>query len=905
MIWRGKVPSRRQARAEIDFHLDMRVRELMAEGLTEEEARARALAAFGDPRRIESDVARVDDDTRRRHSARELWSSVAHDIRYAARFLVANPAFTIMFVGTLALGIGATTTIFSLMDAALLRRPPVAEPESLVAVYTSCRAGDPRCTSSYPDYLDYRDRTTNLADLAATTLQTVSLGDDERGARLTVVETVTGNYFSLLGVPAARGRAIQPDDDLLRSGAQVVVLSHALWTEHFGSDPAVVGTTIRLNGTPFEIVGVAPEAFRGLALDAAPEAWIPLQSSAVLGMGSVAQPTIWENRGSRWIGRLVGRLAPSSTVEQARAELLAISEAMRAEDPDARGPRFVTVDPLATYLLPAGAEEALPQFVWLLLGVVGATLLLACANLANLLLARASTRDAEMGVRIAIGAGRGRLLRQLLIESFVLAVLGTGAGVLLAPLLMRAMGSFELPGGVSIGSLGAGLDLRVLGVSAGLCLLTAVLFGLVPALHATRRDVVEALRSGRNPEGRRGSSMLRRGLVGAQVALCVVLLAGSGLFVRSLRSALSVDPGFRPEQLAVMRFNLGLLRYTPPELLAFATDLRARALADPRIPSAAVSTLIPFQGGGFMGFGSDVEGYQRAPDEEVRLDLVVVSPGYLETLGMPLLAGREFDEADTDGAVPVAIINRSMAERYWPGGDALGGRIRMREEWVEVVGVTGDIRWGVLSGTECGSGPSCTEPSNFVFVPHAQFTEVAASFLTLTARVNGDARSVLGTLRDHGRALEPDLSTQLLTTMDDLVGDLLMPQRLGSMLLTAFALLALVLASIGIAGVVSYGVREQRRSIGVRIALGARRGQVLRMVLGGMTWPVGIGLAVGLGAAGMLDDLVERFLYGVTPGDLVTYAAIGLTVPLVALVATLVPAREATRVDPLKVLKAE
>jgi hypothetical protein len=318
-----------------------------------------------------------------------------------------------------------------------------------------------------------------------------------------------------------------------------------------------------------------------------------------------------------------------------------------------------------------------------------------------------------------------------------------------------------------------------------------------------------------------------------------------------------------------------------------------------------VATLVPFQGGGFMGFGSDVDGYQRAPDEEVRLDLVVVSPGYLETLGIPLLAGRELDEADTDDTAPVAIINRAMAERYWPGGEALGGRIRMREEWLEVVGVAGDVRWGVLSGVECGSGPSCGEPSNFVFVPHAQFTEIAPSFLTLAARVNGDARDVLSALRDQGRALEPDLSTQLLTTMDDLVGDLLMPQRLGSTLLSAFGLLALVLASIGIAGVVSYGVREQRRSIGVRIALGARRGQVLRMVVGGMAWPVGIGLAVGLGAAGLLDDAVERFLYGVTPGDIVTFGAIGLSVPLVALVATLVPAREATRVDPLVALRSE
>ncbi|MGE0160524.1 MAG: ADOP family duplicated permease [Gemmatimonadales bacterium] len=896
---------RTDARAEIDFHIDMRARELMAEGHSEDEARRRALAAFGDPRRIESAVTRVDEHVRRRRSLRELASSLAHDIRYAARFLKGNPAFTGVVVGTLALGIGATTAIFSLVDAALLRRPPVGDPESLVAVYTSCRAGAPRCTSSYPDYVDYRERTTSLEDLAAATLQRASLGDDERGARLVTVEAATGNYFSLLRLSAMRGRVLQPYDDRLGAGSAVAVLSHGLWRDHFGADPAAVGATIRLNGVPFKVVGVAPEAFRGLALDAAPELWIPLQASAALGVGSVSRPGIWDDRGSRWIGRLVGRLDAGGTVERARDELLAVSEQLRDEDPDARGPRTITVDPLATRLLPAGAEETLPRFVWLLLGVVATTLLLACANLANLLLARASTRSAEMGVRVAIGAGRSRLVRQLLVESLLLAALGGGAGVLLAPLLLRATGSFELPGGVTIGTLGAALDVRTLAAAAALSVLTAVLFGLAPALHASRRDVVATLRSGRSPEGRLGASRLRRTLVAAQVGLCAILLVGSGLFVRSLRSALAVDPGFRTEELAVMRFDLGLLRYSPPELLAFAQALRARALADSRVSAAAVATLVPFQNGGFMGFSSDIEGYQRAPDEEVRMDLVVVSPGYLETLGIPLLDGRELDDGDGDDAAPVAVVNRSMARRYWPNGDAVGGRIRMRDEWVTVVGVADDVRWTGLSGVDCGSGPSCSEPSNFVFVPQAQFTEVAVGPLTLAARTTGDTPGVLASLREQVRSMEPDLSPELLTTMDALVGDVLMPQRLGSALLSAFSLLALALASIGIAGVVSYGVREQRRAIGVRLALGAARGQVVRMVVSSMAAPVVAGLVLGLAAASLLDDVLERFLYGVTPGDPLTYAGIAATLPAVALLAMLLPAREATRIDPLKALRAE
>jgi len=884
-----------EARAEIDFHLDMRVRELIAAGVPEHEARRRALDAFGDPRRIESAVRRVDDEVRRRRSLRELTSSIAHDMRYATRFLRGNPAFTAIVVGTLAIGIGATTTIFSLVDAALLRRPPVDDPQALVAVYTSCRAGTPRCTSSYPDYLDYRDRTSSLADLAATTLQSASLGDEDRGARLVTLEAVTGNFFPLLGLEAARGRALQPDDDRLRAGAPVTLLSYGLWTDHFGSDPAVLGTTVRLNGVPYEVVGVAPEEFRGLALDAAPDLWIPLQASAGLGIGSVARSDIWDDRGSRWIGRLVGRLRGGASVEQAREELLAVSERLREEGPLVRGPRTVTVDLLAGYLLPAGSGESLPQFVWILLGVVGASLLLACANLANLLLARASTRHAEMGVRIAIGAGRPRLLRQLMVESVLLSALGTVCGLLLVPLLMRALGAFELPGGVPISSLRAEVDVRVLAVAATLCVATAVLFGLAPALHATRRDVVDALRSGRSTTGRLGSAGLRRALVAAQVGLCAVLLVGSGLFVRSLRSALAIDPGFRTEDLGVLRFNLGTLRYTNAQIHEFATELRRRALADPRVESATTATLVPFQGGGFMGFFTEVEGYQPAPDEEMRIDVVPVSPTFLETLDIPLLSGREFDEADVEGALPVAVVSRSMAERYWPGGGAVGGRMRFREEWLEVVGVAGDVSWSALRG----------EPTSFVFLPHDQFAELVSGPLTLAVRASDRALDVVGALGAEARSMERDFSPQVVTTMDDLVGDVLMPQRLGSALLSAFSALALLLASLGIAGVVSYGVREQRKAIGVRLALGAGRGQVMWMVVAGMVLPVTLGLAIGLGTAALLDDGVEGFLYGVMPGDAVTYAAIASGVGAVALLAMLLPAREATRVDPLEVLRSE
>jgi putative ABC transport system permease protein len=379
------------------------------------------------------------------------------------------------------------------------------------------------------------------------------------------------------------------------------------------------------------------------------------------------------------------------------------------------------------------------------------------------------------------------------------------------------------------------------------------------------------------------------------VALCAVLLVGSGLFVRSLRSALAIDPGFRTEDLGVLRFDLGTLRYTNAEIHEFAAELRARALADPRVSAAATATLVPFQGGGFLGFMTEVRGYRPAADEEMRIDVVAVSPGYVETLGIPLLAGREFEDADDEGSTPVAIVNRSMAERYWPRGEAVGGFLRLREEWAEVVGVAEDVRWSALRG----------ETTNFVFLPHAQFAEIVSGPLTLAVRTRGSAIEALSGVGAQARSMEPDFSPALSTTMEDLVGDVLMPQRLGSTLLSAFSALALLLASIGIAGVVSYGVREQRRAIGLRLALGARRSQVLRMVAMGMALPVAGGLALGLALASLMDDGVERFLYGVTPGDPLTYVLIVVGLSAVAALAVLIPAREATRVDPLEALRSD
>ncbi|MFV2008134.1 MAG: ABC transporter permease, partial [Longimicrobiales bacterium] len=476
----------KEIREEIRFYLEMRTQELIDAGMAPDEAWRQALDAFGDPKDIEKRArreARLGIGMKKRG---QLMASFIQDLRYALRTLAGNPGFSVIAILTLALGIGANTAIFSIVDAALFRAPPVREPEQLAAVYTTSRRGFPRSSSSYLDYLDYRDRSTHFADIAATATLAAGLGNEELGARFTIVRAVTGNYFDLLGLTPALGRLIQPEDDRLQAGTAVVVLSHALWRDHFQADADIVGRTVRLNGSPFTVAGVAPVDFTGMSLSVRPDLWIPMQAGAYLGAGSIADPRVWETRAYRWIGRLIARLQPGTTVEQARAEMLAISAQLAEEDPEARGPRSVTVDALPGYALPVGSEAQMTRFVWLLLGVVGLTLLLACANVANLLVARASSRSREVGVRLAMGAGRGRLVRQLLTESMVLALLGGVAGLAVAWGVLALMGVLQLPGGVSIGMLDIGLDRGMLAVTLIISLVTGVVFGLAPALHATR-----------------------------------------------------------------------------------------------------------------------------------------------------------------------------------------------------------------------------------------------------------------------------------------------------------------------------------------------------------------------------------------------------------------------------------
>lgn len=828
----------------------------------------------------------------------EGWTmdGILQDVRYGARRFRKELGFTSVAVTTLALGIGANAAIYSVASEALFQAPPVKDPESVVAVYTTSRRGFPRSSSSYPDYVDYRDRSTGLLGLAATSLRTVSLGDDSRGARLATVQSVTGNFFELLGLTPGVGRLIRPDDDLYGGGLPVTVLSNRLWHDHFAADPSVVGSTIRLNGVAYDVVGVAQPDFDGLRINISSELWIPMQSLPYLEGGTEPTESYFGTRSSRWMDLLVGRLADGVSADAARADLITLSDLMREEEPGARGPRSVTLDELSGYILPSGSEATFRTFVFLLGGTVGLALLLCIANLVNLLLARATTQAREVGVRLAIGAGRGRVVRQLLTESLLLAAVGGLAGLGVAVGMIELLGRFELPGGVPIESLGVTLDGRVLVVTGVLALGTGILFGLAPALVATRANLVNALKSGGGGRGATGGTRTRKALVAVQVALCLVLLVGSGLFIQTIRRGLSTELGFEAEGLALTRFNLSLIGYEEAEALALVEAVEDRVRRMATVTAAFTSTRVPLQNGGARGRFFGVEGYEAAADEELRVDVVFTTPGFVETLRQPLLAGRSFLSSDQAGAEDVTVINRAMAERYWPVGQAVGGVVYMGDMPVRVVGVAENSTWNGLAD----------DLTNYMYLPLQQTGSIAvSSFLTLGVRTSGDPDAILGSVREILRSLEPELSLSYQRSMETMVADVLMPQRMGAVVLSAFGLLALILSAVGIAGVVAYSVSRQTHDIGVRVALGATRASVLVGVSRSMVAPVLFGLVAGVFTARGLSRLVEGFMFGVTATDPLIYCLISMSVLGIAAVATIVPARRAGRVNPIDVLRAE
>jgi predicted permease len=829
------------------------------------------------------------------------------DLRYAARMLLKKPGFTLVAIITLALGIGANTAIFSLVNATLLRPLPVVEPERLVYVFSG-NPGAPYNASSYPDYVDFRDQSQVFSGLACWGGIAVGFGDGAQ-TDLVIGAIVSGNYFDVLGVRAAQGRTLTHEDDQQPGAHPVAVIGHNLWQQRFGGAADIIGRQIRLNGQPFTVIGVLPAEFKSVLPGRTDDLYVPMMQQAWMrpprgGYSGEMNPDLLRVRGNRWL-TMIGRLQPDATPEQARAALIPITEQQAQIYPDTNRNRIVTVtrvndgDPQSRGSLVQGAV--------LLLAVVGIVLLIACANVANLLLARAAGRRKEIAVRLALGAGRWRLMRQLLTESVLLALLGGAAGLLLAIWWVDLLKAAPPPPGVLPISPDFSLDWRVLGFTLGLSVLTGIVFGLAPALQAARADLVPALKDEAVTfDQRQRRFNLRNALVVAQVALSLVLLIGASLFLRSLWRMQAVQPGFDEAKLLGVPLNINLLRYTRAQGRDFYRQATERVAALPGVEAVSLTRVVPLSGGSAVR-GLMIEG-QGGADNNFRsegggatasspdtLSVSVVGQNYFQTMGINLRRGRDFTATDTEDSPSVIIVNETFAQRYFPGQEVLGKRLSLngaRGPWRAIVGVARDSKYVTLS--------EAAMP--FAYLPLAQNHETG---MTLLVRAQGSPASLTAAVRQAVQTLEPNLPITGVRTMTELIGNTLYAARMGAILIGVFGALALLLAAIGLYGVLSYAVAQRTREIGVRMALGAQAGDVLRLVLREALTLVGIGLVMGWLAAAGAARLLSGFLYGISTLDAVTFVALPVLLTLVALGASLIPARRATKVDPLIALRYE
>jgi predicted permease len=806
------------------------------------------------------------------------------DGRYAFRLLRKTPVFTSAAIATLALGIGANTAIFSLSDATVLRPLHVADVDRLVAF---------SWTSSYPDYQAYATR-----DEAFTGLLAASSGGRVNVAVNGVTELartafVSGNAFAVLGVPPAAGRTLLPSDDVM-NGPIVAVLSHDYWRARFGADPGVVGSVVRSHNTPVTIVGVAAPGFRGTSLLSNPQMYLPLTAVPVIQGGFFARAPAFTSSGLVWL-TLIGRLRDGVTIDQASGFVNAFYRQLHPAPPGETPDALPSLMPLRTRALGGANAVSIRRFVVLLSGVVGLTLLIGCANLANLLLARAAARRRELGVRLALGARPAQVVRQMLVESIMLAAAGGATGLVVARGLLEVLRSYQLPGGVEIGTLALGVSGTPLAVTAALSLLTGLLFGAGPAWRAARTDVLVTLRGDARAASAR--SGLRSALVGAQVALSLVLLAGSGMFLRSLVRALDMPTGFDANGVAVASVNLGVARYDAGRATVFYETALERVRRLPGVTAAAWATLIPVNG--FMRSVAEIEGYTKQADEEITLYSADVGTEYFRVTRTRLLEGREFFTRDRFGAENVAIVNRTLAQRYFAGRSALGGRIKpFRGDWLTVIGVVEDT---VV--VELGE-----RPLPYVYRAFDQSLARGNSLTLEAAHLfvrAGDAEAVLPLIRDQLRSVDPALPVHALQPLAYHVRELLMPQRMGVTLFGLFSALALTLATIGIYGVASVVATLRTREIGIRIALGADRRAIAQLIVRQAALPAVAGMAAGLLLALWAAPFARTFLHGISPLD---PAALGTAVMLIGamtLVAIYVPARRASRLDPVAALRHE
>jgi predicted permease len=859
---------------ELRFHFDRRVETFVRSRHHPAEARRLARLEIGG-------LDQVKEEYRDALGVR-LIQDLRRDLLLAVRMMRRQPGFVVSAVLTLALGIGATAAVFSLFDVLLLRPLPVHRPEELAHVYTSCRAGDVYCASAYPEFLDYRAQSRTFVDMAAFDPVEVSVSAGS-GSWVASGLMVSTNYFSLLGIAPDVGRFFSAEWNV--AADPPLVLAHNTWLTRFGGDPSIVGTTVRLSGGAFRVAGVAPVGFRGTRLDMRPEFWVPIETIARLLVS--VDPNILAGRNSRWLDGIVGRLKPAVTFAQAQAEMHVISARLDASDPG-RLARFVTIEQASRAALPPTSAGDITRFALLLMSSVAAVLLIGYANVSGLLLARNAVRRPELELRRALGASRGRLIRQLLSEYVLLSAAGTVVGLVVARGALSFLAVYDLPGALAVGSLDVELNPRVLMFAAVLLVVTGA-FGLLPALWTTRGPLAGAERTTRSLRG-------QGVLLSAQVAVTVVLLVGAGLFVRSLQRGLSFDLGLASRPVLLAEMAPVLQRYSPDRTQRLASEAVSRLASMPGVRSASAARRPPLlRGSGFQA--QEIEGYSRRPGEEIRFEANFVSANYFQTLGIRLLAGRDFTETDAEGSPAVAVISDTMARRYWPSRDPVGTHLTSRSfpAPVRIVGVVNDVTVG-LDGD---AGP-------FVYMPLRQNPRFLSAPIpiALLVRAEGEPAALVTSIRAALRELDPTVPITDITTLDARIADLLMPQRLGTVLLSGLAGLTVVLVVVGVVGTVGYGISRRRREIGVRLALGAKRAEVVAPLIRGTFLVVAVGIGVGLIGAVALARFIATFLYGIEPTDTVTIATALGVLFVAAGAASFVPAWRATRIDPAEVLKA-
>ncbi len=868
----------RELHDELQFHIEARAAELEEFGLSKDEALRRARAEFGSVQ-----LARED--------SREAWQfqwleHLVMDARVGLRMLWRSPGFSILAILCLTLGIGANAAVFSWAEGILFRPyPAVARQERLMALSGISRGESGITLLSWPDYLDLQRNCTLFDAFFVSKITGTTLSIGERAER-TLGSIVSANYFEAIGVHPILGRGFLPGEDEGSSAHPVTVISYQLWQGRFKGDPQIIGKPQRLNGVTHTIVGVAPQGFYGTFVGWAMQFWVPASMEGIFEDGGYKL----EDRNARWI-ESYARMKPGVTTQQAQQEISAVADRLEHDYPLTNRGRSVQLWPL--WETPFNNAGTLLPTLGIMLAVVACVLLIACANVGNLLLVRSFARRHEMSVRAALGAGRGRLLKQLLTEGLMLSLLGACGGLIVAHWCRHALVLlFPARGGVSM-YLPGDIDWRVLAVTSAVCMFATLLLGVVPAIQTSKLDLAAALKTEMGGVvGGHGKSWARSSLVVVQVSLSFVLLVGTGLLIKSLDKIRNTSPGFTTDRVLTTAVDLVSAGYDIQQAKTFEDELLDRVLALPGVECAAFARVPPLGYGSYSSSPIAVDAYEVPPEEEPTVEYNEVGPGYFVTMGIPLVAGREFTRADDESAALVAIVNGTMAAQFWKGNNPIGKRVQVKGRWMTVVGMAKDSKYESMREL----------PQPFFYLPRRQNFAIGASLHIRTPLTPQEMAIALGR---EIHTLDANLALYEVITLQEQLDRSTASQKAAVTLLGVLGGLALLLAAIGLYGVISYTVSQSTRELGLRMALGARASDLVRLVLGrGLALTLG-GTVLGAAAALGLTRLLVNYLYGVSPRDPLAFGSAFVVMLVATLAACFVPAWRATRTDPMRALREE